>query len=108
LAFDSITVSFTEGRWISVALVTCTTLTSPEITMKIEMQSVNLLLVFIYSLSLLLVGCAIGMHWRGSPSIAICTTILGATLFVLHELMTVLLWFHTIAYWNRMMTKGGK
>ena len=59
--------------------------------MKVEMQSGNLLLVFIYSLSLLVIGCAIGMHWRRSPSVALCLTILGAALFVLHELVTVLL-----------------
>jgi hypothetical protein len=76
--------------------------------MKMEMQSGNLLLVFIYSLSLLLIGCAVGMHWRGSPSVALCVTILGAALFVLHELMTVLLWFGATAAWAQMVTKSGK
>src|ERR1035438_10530403 len=65
--------------------------------MKMEMQSGNLLLVFIYSLSLLLIGCAVGMHWRGSPSVALCITIFGAALFVLHELVMFLLWFGATA-----------
>jgi hypothetical protein len=76
--------------------------------MKMEMQSGNLLLVFIYSLSLLLVGCAVGMHWRGTPSAALSLTILGAALFVLHELVTVLLWFGATAALTRMVTKNGK
>ena len=76
--------------------------------MKMEMQSGNLFLVFIYSLSLLLIGCAVGMHWRGSPSVALCLAILGAALFVLHELVTVLLWFGATAVLTRMMTKSGK
>ena len=76
--------------------------------MKMEMQSGNLLLVFIYSLSLLLIGCAVGMHWRGAPSVAICLSILGAALFVLHELVTVLVWFGTTAVLTRTITKNGK
>ena len=76
--------------------------------MKLEMQSGNLLLVFIYSLALLLIGCAIGLHWHGSPSIAICAAILGAALFVLHELLTVLVWFAATAVWTRILTKSGK
>jgi hypothetical protein len=58
--------------------------------MRMEMRSGNLLLVLIYSLSLLLIGCTIEMHWRGSASTAVCMTILGAALFVLHELVTTL------------------
>ena len=76
--------------------------------MKMEMQSPNLLLVFIYSLSLLLIGCAIGMQWHGSPSTAMSAAILGAALFVLHELVTMLLWFAATAVLTRMMTKNGK
>ena len=76
--------------------------------MKMEMQSGSLLLVFIYSLSLLLIGCAVGMHWRGSPSVALCLTILGAAPFVLHELVTVLFWFGVTAVWTRIVTKNGK
>jgi hypothetical protein len=74
--------------------------------MKMEMQSGNLLPVFIYSLSLLLIGCALGMHWRGTPLVAICLTTLGAALFVLHELVTFLLWFGAATVLTRMMTKN--
>lgn len=76
--------------------------------MNMEMRSGNLLLVFIYSLSLLLIGCAIGMHWRVSPATAVCLAILGAALFVLHELVTVLVWFWATAAWTRMVAKSGK
>jgi hypothetical protein len=68
--------------------------------MKMEMQSGNLFLVFIHTVSMLLIGCAIGMHWRGSLSIAICLTILGAALFVLHEVVTMLLWIGATAFFG--------
>lgn len=76
--------------------------------MKMEMQSSNLLLVFIYSLALLFVGCAIGMYFRGSPSVALSIAILGAALFVLHEVVTLLIWFGSAAVWTRMAAKNGK
>ena len=74
--------------------------------MKVQMTSRNLLLVFIYSLFMLLFGCAIGMHWRGSPTTALCLTILGAALWVFHELITVLLWFGVTAAWTQMAAKA--
>ncbi len=74
--------------------------------MKMQMTSGNLLLVFIYSLFMLLFGCAIGMHWPGSPATALCLTILGASLWVFHELITVLLWFGVTAAWTQMATKA--
>jgi hypothetical protein len=73
--------------------------------MKIEMTSGNLLLVFIHSLFMLLFGCAIGMHWHGSPTTALCLTILGAALWAFHELITVLLWFSVTAASTRMAAK---
>ena len=39
----------------------------------------------------------------GPPSVALCLTILGAALFVLHELVTVLLWFGATAVLTRMI-----
>jgi hypothetical protein len=63
--------------------------------MKLQMTSGNLLLVFIHSLFMLLFGCAIGMHWRGTPATALCLTILGAAL-----------WFSVTAAWTRMGTKA--
>jgi hypothetical protein len=74
--------------------------------MKMQMTSGNLLLVFIYSLFMLLFGCAIGMHWHGSPTTALCLAILGAALWVFHELITVLLWFGVTAAWTRMAAKA--
>jgi hypothetical protein len=72
------------------------------------MRSRNLLLVFLYSLSLLLIGCALGMHWRGSPATVVCAAILGATLFVLHEFVALLLWVGATAAWTQLVAKSGK
>lgn len=76
--------------------------------MKLEARSPNLLLVFLYSLFLLLIGCAIGIHWSASPATASCLAILGASVFVLHELVTVLFWFGVTAFWIRMRGKSGR
>jgi multisubunit Na+/H+ antiporter MnhB subunit len=73
-----------------------------------QMTSGNLFLIFIQSVFMLLFGCTIGMHWHGSPGTAFCLTILGAALWVLHELITVLLWFGATAFWTRMVAKNGK
>lgn len=72
------------------------------------MRSSNLPLVFIYSICLLFVGCAIGMHWHGSPATALCVAILGAALFVLHDLVMILMWFSATAIWTQMVAKSGK
>lgn len=76
--------------------------------MKMQITFGNSLLIFIYSLFLLLFGCAIGMHWHGSPATALCLTLLGAALWVSHELLTVLLWFGATAVWTSIVTKNGK
>jgi membrane protein YdbS with pleckstrin-like domain len=45
-------------------------------------------LIFIYSLALLLVGCAIGMHWYQSRASAIWIAVAAAALMVVHDMLT--------------------
>ncbi len=48
-------------------------------------------LIFIYSLALLLIGCGIGMHWYQSRGSAIWIAVAGAALMVVHDTFTGLL-----------------
>lgn len=55
------------------------------------MTFANPILVFIQSLALLLIGCAIGIHWRTSAVVWIAAC--GALLTVIHDLLEGLVWF---------------
>jgi membrane protein YdbS with pleckstrin-like domain len=48
-------------------------------------------LIFIYSLALLLIGCAIGMHWYQSRASAIWIAVAAASLMVVHDMFTGLI-----------------
>lgn len=69
--------------------------------MKMEMQLANPILIFIYSLSLLLLGCTVGIFWHTAPSVAAGLAIAGASLMVLHDTLTSLIWFLIAAEWSR-------
>lgn len=57
----------------------------------------NPLLIFVYSLSILLLGCAIGLYWKAAPGMALCLALIGALLMVIHDLVTGILWFSVTA-----------
>jgi hypothetical protein len=48
-------------------------------------------LIFVYSLVLLLIGCAIGMHWHQSRACAIWIVVAAASLMVVHDMFTGLI-----------------
>jgi hypothetical protein len=48
-------------------------------------------LIFVYSLVLLLIGCAIGMHWYQSRACAIWIAVAAASLMVVHDMFTELI-----------------
>jgi hypothetical protein len=74
--------------------------------MKMEMQLANPLLIFIYSLSLLLVGCAGGIYSHAAPSVAVGLAIAGASLMVLHDTLTSLIWFCIAAKWSQRTARA--
>jgi hypothetical protein len=55
------------------------------------------ILIFIYSVALLLIGCAIGMHWRAVPCTAIGLALIGGVAMVIHDTATAILWFIVMA-----------
>jgi membrane protein YdbS with pleckstrin-like domain len=51
----------------------------------------NPVLIFVYSVALLLIGCAIGMHWYQSRASAIWIAAAAAALMVVHDMLTGLI-----------------
>ena len=45
-------------------------------------------LIFLWSAWMLLLGCAIGMHWHRSHTVAVCVSIACAVLIVVHEMIS--------------------
>ncbi len=66
------------------------------------------LVIFVYSVSLLLFGCAIGIHWHSSPGAAVGLAFVGAALMVLHDTLTSLIWFLIAATWVRRAVADGR
>ena len=52
---------------------------------EMKVQLGHPVVIFIHSLALLLIGCAIGMHWHQSRSAAIWIAVCGAVLVVINE-----------------------
>ena len=48
-------------------------------------------LIFVYSMALLLIGCAIGMHWYQSRASAIWIAVAATALMVMHDMLTGLI-----------------
>ena len=68
----------------------------------------NPLLIFIYALALLLLGCAIGMHWHQSHATAIWVAVCGAVLVVINEMISGFCWVSLTAWWiHKNQLPGG-
>lgn len=65
--------------------------------MQMRLTLANPFLIFLYSLALLVFGCAIGLYWKSNPGMALCLTVVGALLTVIHDVATGLFWFWLIA-----------
>jgi hypothetical protein len=57
----------------------------------------NPFLILIWSMAMLLLGCAIGLYWKAAPGTALCVAAFGALLMVIHDLVTGVLWFWVTA-----------
>ena len=71
-----------------------------------KMSLGNPVLIFLYSLALLLFGCAIGIHWSNSLWSASKVALLGAALMIIHDWATAAVFFWLTAQWFRKSTKG--
>jgi hypothetical protein len=72
-----------------------------ESPMKMHVTLGNPFLIAIYSASLLLIGCAVGMHWAHTPATALWLAIAGGVLMAVHDTATGFLWFWLTARWVR-------
>lgn len=61
-------------------------------TKEMKIQLGHPVLIFIHSVSLLMIGCAIGMHWHQSRSAAFWIAISGAVLTVIYESISGFIW----------------
>lgn len=60
---------------------------------KMTVSLGNPFLILLWSLAMLLLGCAIGLYWRATPGMAFCVAALGAVLMVIHDMAMGVLWF---------------
>jgi hypothetical protein len=65
--------------------------------MKLTATLEHPLLVGAYGLALLLLGCAIGLHWQATRSKALILAGIGSALMVGHDLAMGVLWFWAAA-----------
>lgn len=72
---------------------------------KLTVSLGNPFLIFVWSMAMLSLGCAIGIHWHATPGIAFCAAAVGAIFMVLHDLGMGLLWFSVSA---KMFSKAQK
>jgi hypothetical protein len=75
--------------------------TQEESSMKMNATLGNPLLIAVYSAALLLIGCAVGMHWAHTPATAIRLAIAGGLLMAGHDTAMGILWFWLTARWAR-------
>jgi hypothetical protein len=66
---------------------------------KMHVTLGNPFLIAIYSAALLLIGCAVGIHWAHTPATALCLAIAGGVLMAVHDTATGLIWFWLTARW---------
>lgn len=67
--------------------------------MNMHASLANPLLIAIYSAALLLIGCAVGMHWAHAPATALGLAIAGGLLMAVHDTAMGFLWFWLTALW---------
>lgn len=63
--------------------------------------------IFLWSLWMLLLGCAIGMHWHQSRTVAVSISTACAVLIVVHEIIDGWIWCTLTAWWiGRCQARG--
>lgn len=66
--------------------------------MKMHATLGNPILIMVYSMALLLIGCAIG-RWAHTSAIALWLAIAGGVLMAIHDIAIGVLWFWLTARW---------
>lgn len=66
---------------------------------RLRFQVGNPLLIFIWSLSMLLIGGTIGAHWHSSRTVAFFIAVSGAVLAAIHDLCQAFFVCALTAWW---------
>jgi hypothetical protein len=76
-------------------------LNPPQTETPIKMNATlrNPLFITFYGTALLLIGCAVGMHWAHTPATALGLAIAGGLLMATHDTAMGFLWFWVTALW---------
>lgn len=62
-------------------------------------------LIFFWSVWMLLLGCVIGMHWHQSRGVAFCISVACAVMIVVHEMIDGWVWC-TLTVWLIQRRQG--
>jgi hypothetical protein len=73
--------------------------------MEMKMSLGHPILILLYSIALLLLGCAIGIHWHNSLWSASTVALLGAVLIIIHDWAIAVVMFLLAARWIRKSEK---
>lgn len=72
--------------------------------MELKVRFGHPVLIFIYTLSVFLMGDAVGILWRKEPVSAFSIALLSASFMVVHDTFMTLLWAWVAARWARAVS----
>jgi hypothetical protein len=76
--------------------------------MEMKITFGNPILIFVYSLALLLLGGAVGIFWRTEPITAFSIALLGASFMVIHDTFMTSIWIWVAARWVQAVRDQNK
>jgi len=72
--------------------------------MELKVRFGHPLLIFVYTLSVFLMGNAVGILWRSEPVTVFSIALLSASFMVVHDTFMTLLWAWAAAQWVRAVS----
>jgi hypothetical protein len=78
-----------------------------ESPMRMQVTLGHPILIAIYSAALLLIGCAVGVHWYHALPTAFWLCVAGGIFMAAHDLVTGFVWFWLTARWVRSVMIQG-
>lgn len=76
--------------------------------MELKVRFGHPLLIFVYTLSVFLMGNAVGILWRNEPITVFSIALLSASFMVVHDTFMTLLWAWAAAQWARAVSDQNK
>ena len=76
--------------------------------MEMKVRFGHPVLIFIYTLSVFLMGDSVGIFWRTEPVTAFSIALLSASFMVVHDTFMTLLWAWVAVRWAQMVSDRNK